>query len=103
MIRRPPRSTRTYPLFPYTTLFRSGLEREHRRDALADQQPVGDAAEADAVTEQGAEDLARRIEVGDGQMLDIEPGPVDADDAAVEVGDCGEHGDRKSTRLHSSH
>src|SRR3712207_9061068 len=26
MIRRPPRST----LFPYTTLFRSGLERHHR-------------------------------------------------------------------------
>src|SRR3546814_11651295 len=26
MIRRPPRSTRTDPLFPYTTLFRSGLE-----------------------------------------------------------------------------
>src|SRR3546814_11710760 len=25
MIRRPPRSTRTYTLFPYTTLFRSGL------------------------------------------------------------------------------
>src|SRR3546814_5149288 len=24
MIRRPPRSTRTDPLFPYTTLFRSG-------------------------------------------------------------------------------
>src|SRR3546814_2672044 len=24
MIRRPPRSTRTYTLFPYTTLFRSG-------------------------------------------------------------------------------
>src|SRR3546814_1229017 len=23
MLRRPPRSTRTYPLFPYTTLFRS--------------------------------------------------------------------------------
>src|SRR5258708_25281689 len=28
MIRRPPRST----LFPYTTLFRSGHERGHRRD-----------------------------------------------------------------------
>src|SRR3546814_7408990 len=28
MIRRPPRSTRTDTLFPYTTLFRSG-EREH--------------------------------------------------------------------------
>src|SRR3546814_15375931 len=25
MIRRPPRSTRTDPLFPYTTLFRSGV------------------------------------------------------------------------------
>src|SRR3546814_6409136 len=25
MIRRPPRSTRAYTLFPYTTLFRSGL------------------------------------------------------------------------------
>src|SRR3546814_12346715 len=25
MLRRPPRSTRTDPLFPYTTLFRSGL------------------------------------------------------------------------------
>src|SRR3546814_19252032 len=28
MIRRPPRSTRTDTLFPYTTLFRSGLEPE---------------------------------------------------------------------------
>src|SRR3546814_5757614 len=27
MIRRPPRSTRTYTLFPYTTLFRSPLLR----------------------------------------------------------------------------
>src|SRR3546814_11889113 len=27
MIRRPPRSTRTDTLFPYTTLFRSGLHR----------------------------------------------------------------------------
>src|SRR3546814_13896708 len=28
MIRRPPRSTRTDTLFPYTTLFRSGLTTE---------------------------------------------------------------------------
>src|SRR3546814_17500086 len=34
MIRRPPRSTRTDTLFPYTTLFRSdGQEREHQVDA----------------------------------------------------------------------
>src|SRR3546814_12033538 len=28
MIRRPPRFTRTYTLFPYTTLFRSALTKE---------------------------------------------------------------------------
>src|SRR3546814_2315496 len=30
MIRRPPRSTRTDTLFPYTTLFRSGRDRRRR-------------------------------------------------------------------------
>src|SRR3546814_8958238 len=34
MIRRPPRSTRTDTLFPYTTLFRSGRAPDH---------PAGDA------------------------------------------------------------
>src|SRR3546814_7325437 len=33
MIRRPPRSTRTDTLFPYTTLFRSGRDVGHRRIA----------------------------------------------------------------------
>src|SRR3546814_4165057 len=32
MLRRPPRSTRTDTLFPYTTLFRSPLEQRHRID-----------------------------------------------------------------------
>src|SRR3546814_19108618 len=32
MIRRPPRSTRTDTLFPYTTLFRSGGEPDDERD-----------------------------------------------------------------------
>src|SRR3546814_9625885 len=36
MIRRPPRSTRTATLFPYTTLFRS----EHRQQVLAQQRVV---------------------------------------------------------------
>src|SRR3546814_9417050 len=31
MIRRPPRSTRTDTLFPYTTLFRSGFEKRADR------------------------------------------------------------------------
>src|SRR3546814_20865516 len=35
MIRRPPRSTRTYTLFPYTTLFRSLVMRQDMADAKA--------------------------------------------------------------------
>src|SRR3546814_18101982 len=35
MIRRPPRSTRTDALFPYTTLFRSKIEREYLRSLIA--------------------------------------------------------------------
>src|SRR3546814_14561063 len=34
MIRRPPRSTRTYTLFPYTTLFRSTLKLGGHEEAL---------------------------------------------------------------------
>src|SRR3546814_21073470 len=34
MIRRPPRSTRTDTLFPYTTLFRSTLDREREANAI---------------------------------------------------------------------
>src|SRR3546814_8174198 len=37
MIRRPPRSTRTYTLFPYTTLFRSRVAQQHRHcEAVVD-------------------------------------------------------------------
>src|SRR3546814_6782206 len=39
MIRRPPRSTRTYTLFPYTTLFRS--QRARRRDHAGDHRDGG--------------------------------------------------------------
>src|SRR3546814_17652576 len=38
MIRRPPRSTRTDTLFPYTTLFRSQAARCQRIDARARQE-----------------------------------------------------------------
>src|SRR3546814_230506 len=44
MIRRPPRSTRTDTLFPYTTLFRSLVERgEHGGRVLRQHQALGDA------------------------------------------------------------
>src|SRR3546814_15148440 len=48
MIRRPPRSTRTYTLFPYTTLFRSPVRFAIDRAGM-----VG----ADGVTHQGSYDL----------------------------------------------
>src|SRR3546814_8505739 len=40
MIRLPPRSTRTYTLFPYTTLFRS--KRRRARDAVLPRELLGD-------------------------------------------------------------
>src|SRR3546814_5199915 len=44
MLRRPPRSTRTDTLFPYTTLFRSGLARTLRgRHLLLRVAPPGGA------------------------------------------------------------
>src|SRR3546814_18493879 len=49
MIRRPPRSTRTDTLFPYTTLFRSRQGRPARRHhALADPGPAARDGEAPA-------------------------------------------------------
>src|SRR3546814_10308728 len=58
MIRRPPRSTRTDTLFPYTTLFRSDQHAraaiaQRRRRTLADIAETGDAG-----------DLARQHDIG---------------------------------------
>src|SRR3546814_19216161 len=41
MIRRPPRSTRTDTLFPYTTLFRSQALRAHQLAVAIDQHVAG--------------------------------------------------------------
>src|SRR3712207_9299406 len=79
MIRRPPRST----LFPYTTLFRSGGQREH----LERPRGGGDRETADRVLG-GADQGQPRQEHHD-------PGGDDQRAADVE--------DRKSTRLNSSH
>src|SRR3546814_9278127 len=51
MIRRPPRSTRTDTLFPYTTLFRSP-EHDHRtgRDATVLPFPGGDVSRRGLIT-----------------------------------------------------
>src|SRR3546814_6624274 len=113
MIRRPPRSTRTDTLFPYTTLFRSDqyvvavdddgdIVHAEDRHALA---PGADEVAAAVVEERVAGD---RIVCGVlfGERMDCVPaaevGPPHRDghdrDAIVLF-----HPDRKSTRLNSSH
>src|SRR3546814_2563064 len=78
MIRRPPRSTRTDTLFPYTTLFRSRgelhcLQRRERGDRIAEQDARDDLVLRQA-RNAGEGDLwihraARDIDV-DGHRLD---------------------------------
>src|SRR3546814_15273844 len=64
MLRRPPRSTRTDPLFPSTTLFRSGstLERpDHERTAQQRHRHESGDVEAEVEHElQSAEELELR-------------------------------------------
>src|SRR3712207_7369427 len=87
MIRRPPRST----LFPYTTLFRSGL--------LIGRQVVGPRAE-------GLEDRLGGEDPGLDRVVDaLQLGHVDHPGAVATQHEPGraQLRDRKSTRLNSSH
>src|SRR3546814_15581833 len=73
MIRRPPRSTRTDTLFPYTTLFRSGVH-----DSTLERHGF----DADVLKREAEQGLIRSYRV-ESEILT--------------------HLDRKSTRLNSSH
>src|SRR3546814_14025038 len=98
---RPPRSTRTYTLFPYTTLFRSPIIflTGHRDIPMTVQamkagavdfltKPVRAQTLHDAVIAAIAMDTARRAESSMVERLNtVTP----------------REGDRKSTRLNSSH
>src|SRR3546814_12279741 len=55
MIRRPPRSTRTYTLFPYTTLFRSNGVQQPLQPNITDSDTPGLQAENRLLREQVAE------------------------------------------------
>src|SRR3546814_13520228 len=71
MIRRPPRSTRTDTLFPYTTLFRSPerLRPPQRiEEQFGFQRAVGDLDEIDLVA--AFQPVERRIDVGLAPDLD---------------------------------
>src|SRR3546814_12092189 len=99
MIRRPPRSTRTDTLFPYTTLFRS---RHMHLD------PVGAGVEVDPPygLEQG---LARDRATGHareiGEQVEFAQRQADQSSRALDapVDQVNSQLDRKSTRLNSSH
>src|SRR3546814_8225917 len=106
MIRRPPRSTRTDTLFPYTTLFRSIIRRE-RRDAEVEARAV----HAGADLGQRRAQLWRAKHADDVQALSHGSLPCSGGRSnnqllppvsEVRSRSGGMTSDRKSTRLNSS-
>src|SRR3546814_4873303 len=83
MIRRPPRSTRTDTLFPYTTLFRSKVARGERVGgivgvAMIELRLIADRAIEQPGVEHGQAEM-RGERLGD-RTLARRGGPVDGDD-----------------------
>src|SRR3712207_7556991 len=87
MIRRPPRST----LFPYTTLFRS-----------SDHRAIGPERTADRGGEERDVDRMSALDSGF-YFAESENTPMHVGSVAVFEGPAPTYGDRKSTRLNSSH
>src|SRR3546814_5722583 len=115
MIRRPPRSTRTDTLFPYTTLFRS-LSRCQRFDlrridaavltGLFEKVCAAEGVEAEAealrLIARAADGSARDgLSIPD-QAMALATGPVTAGHVRDMLG-LVDREDRKSTRLNPSH
>src|SRR3546814_1135886 len=111
MILRPPRSTRTDTLFPYTTLFRSG----HEHNAVAEEDRLVDVV-GDRHRGAGAVvlPLAEDVLLEELAHLGVESceGLVEQKQRRVEREGAGQRHallhaarepDRKSTRLNSSH
>src|SRR3546814_12807585 len=116
MLRRPPRSTRTDTLVPYTPLFRSPVGRHELGVALEVEHLLGDedelAGEAHFVAGADADDVDEDLAVGDLRQRSPEAGLADLGDVAgglLEVGGtedrahlidgCGAGLDRKSVVL----
>src|SRR3546814_15364250 len=98
MIRRPPRSTRTDTLFPYTTLFRSRQAEETSDGRIVCR------IERCGVRRRHQYLLGLCIEYVEGVQRDV--GDAGDRDAAGEVEGRNRRNidrDRKSTRLNSSH
>src|SRR3546814_1808794 len=111
MIRRPPRSTRTDTLFPYTTLFRSANQKRYRNLASDGSGSIQAQRQAEA---QLAIRLASRDKNRAGlqaarQQTDILRADFEKAKAALSQAQAAQAAaelklsDRKSTRLNSSH
>src|SRR3546814_7867285 len=113
MIRRPPRSTRTDTLFPYTTLFRSIVERPERpepvlREIVAERHSVRRPRSAERL-----DDRVREIAAAEARPAVVAPRhrrqqrlaaerPIAVLIAVIDRPPFAPR-DRKSTRLNSSH
>src|SRR3546814_21151059 len=104
MTRRPPRSTRTATLFPYSTLFRSGDSRSGQLEAC-----IGELLDRhDGLLVSGEAPVFSRPEP---PLPLCFPAGLAVTHEHIYVVDSGNHrvlectheGDRKSTRLNSSH
>src|SRR3546814_12335419 len=98
MIRRPPRSTRTDTLFPYTTLFRSRQAQGER--AFSPVALEGEKGEALKILLLAGDGIGPEIMAEAEKVLGALALPVTVDRALV---GGAAYADRKSTRLNSSH
>src|SRR3546814_1755064 len=108
MIRLPPRSTRTDTLFPYTTLFRSTFDFRHRRlrperhevdstEHAGDRPANWPVAAPDPVSERAV--AHDHLDIAILEIGDKPPSPTQPRGEFT----LALQGDRKSTRLNSTH
>src|SRR3546814_5585303 len=105
MIRRPPRSTRTDTLFPYTTLFRSTFTRGGRCATSHDLSTGHGSSRgaASRLTPGWSETSHAKDQHHEGRHSSRLSHHQGADDRRHRVRNPLHLGDRKSTRLNSSH
>src|SRR3546814_18622731 len=91
-IRRPPITTRTYTLFPYTTLVRSAATADEVESSAEPRMHTAEQSSADTPVHVAPQSDARGEQ--DGKRSRGE---------CAALLNCRLHADRKSTRLNSSH